>query len=60
MIERKLPHAAEMLGKSPKKAVLHNLGARYGPRNFASGAGTAHGGPSPAAIWGMSANILSG
>jgi hypothetical protein len=54
MIERKLPHAAEMLGKSPKKAVLHNLGARYGPRNLASGAGTAHGGPSPAAIWGMS------
>lgn len=41
MIDQRLPNAAEMLGKSTKQAVLHNLGARYSSRDLASGAGMA-------------------
>jgi hypothetical protein len=53
MIDQRLPNAAEMLGKSTRQAVLHNLGARYSSRDLASGAGMAQSLCSEAGIRGI-------
>jgi hypothetical protein len=46
-------------GVRARKPILHNLGARYGPCCLASRAGTAHGRPSGADIWEISAQGIS-
>jgi hypothetical protein len=59
MIDQRLPNAAEMLGKSTKQAVLHNLGARYRSRDLASGAGMAQSRRSEAGIRGIPAKNMT-
>jgi hypothetical protein len=55
MIDREPLKRDSNAARKPVKAVLRNLGAHFVPCSFAVRAGTAHGRPSEAGIWGIPA-----